>query len=662
MQPQTSQYHIFSLPPELLASLTPRNLVNKQTSRAPSPEFASQQTATGPRACNVCLGVNFRDVDEQRTHFRSDWHKYNVKIRLRGGQPVGESQFAQLVEGLEDSLSGSASSSSEDEASSSDAVSTLLQKSKKLHLRSRSSSPSSVARIPQSALIWFHSPPHTQIGIYRTIFPPGTTQAQDGYLNALKDMQEKRERTWAMFMVAGGHFAGALVRVSQDIEDDEDDGGKKKKQKKLKQKVETEVLKHKTFHRYTTRRKQGGSQSVNDNAKGPAKSAGAQLRRYGEQALREDIRGLLEEWAENIDDCELVWIRASTSNRRIFLGYDEAPIKKGDERLRTFPFPTRRPTQSELTRCLAELVRPKVSHFTEEELKEQDEAFLASLPKPRPVPVVTSAPVPTLTSKTPKLTKEEEAAKDKWLRALDMASHGRVDALKAFLSKEGESLGGVDTRVPEFVGSEERGRTLLMVAASQGQEEIVNWLLEEARADPTVIVLPKDDGDSEEENEKEKEGDTEPPPLPKSGKRTAYDLAKTKTARDVFRRCAYAHPEWHDWLGAARVPSVLSPEMEEQQEEKKKVRRKGLKDRVKEREAKEREKEKERAKTPEPEPARSTRKEKLEGPRRLGGAPAAAEGLAGLTPEMRMKVERERRARAAEARLKALGGGGGGAR
>lgn len=40
---------------------------------------------------------------------------------------------------------------------------------------------------------------------------------------------------------------------------------------------------------YLARRKQGGSQSVNDNAKGPAKSAGAQLRRYGEQALR-DVR------------------------------------------------------------------------------------------------------------------------------------------------------------------------------------------------------------------------------------------------------------------------------------------------------------------------------------------------------------------------------------
>lgn len=38
---------------------------------------------------------------------------------------------------------------------------------------------------------------------------------------------------------------------------------------------------------WLARRKQGGSQSLNDQAKGNAKSAGAQLRRYGEQALRD---------------------------------------------------------------------------------------------------------------------------------------------------------------------------------------------------------------------------------------------------------------------------------------------------------------------------------------------------------------------------------------
>lgn len=101
------------------------------------------------------------------------------------------------------------------------------------------------------------------------------------------------------------------------------------------------------------------------------------LRRYGEQALRDvgyftrwretwdvdylqDIRNLLADWAHEIHDCERIFIRASMSNRRIFLDYESAVIEKGishtgtvlrfrsrsmagDERLRGFPFPTRRP-------------------------------------------------------------------------------------------------------------------------------------------------------------------------------------------------------------------------------------------------------------------------------------------------------------------------------
>lgn len=47
------------------------------------------------------------------------------------------------------------------------------------------------------------------------------------------------------------------------------------------------VLKATPLTSGAARRKQGGSQSVNDNAKGPAKSAGALLRRYGEQALKD---------------------------------------------------------------------------------------------------------------------------------------------------------------------------------------------------------------------------------------------------------------------------------------------------------------------------------------------------------------------------------------
>ncbi|PPQ94660.1 hypothetical protein CVT25_009391 [Psilocybe cyanescens] len=97
--------------------------------------------------------------------------------------------------------------------------------------------------------------------------------------------------------------------------------------------------------------------------------------------------------------------------------------------------------------------------------------------------------------------------------------------------------------------------------------------------------------------------------------------------------------------GAARVPSALSQEMEEERDEKKK-----------EREAKEKEKEKDRPKTPPVESKPPVNPSSNSTSWRLGGGSSAAEEIAGLTPEMRAKVERERRARAAEARLKGLQG------
>ena len=100
---QTSQYHVFSLPKELLESLTPRNLANQPPAAPPrssTPEPpVPNASAAGQRACNICLGATFRDVDEQRNHFKSDWHRYNVKTRLNGGSAVGEVAFGQLVEG-----------------------------------------------------------------------------------------------------------------------------------------------------------------------------------------------------------------------------------------------------------------------------------------------------------------------------------------------------------------------------------------------------------------------------------------------------------------------------------------------------------------------------------------------------------------------------------
>lgn len=325
----------------------------------------------------------------------------------------------------------------------------------------------------------------------------------------------------------------------------------------------------------------------------------------------------------------------------------------------------------------------KVSHFTEEELRAQDEAYLAALEKARPKP-----PAPASSQSTPskpipeklviQLTPEEAVLRDKWARVIEMVQKGRLDALHAFWEREAVGLGGIDARVPELAGLDERerGATLLMIAARAGQAELVQWLLDTERADPTVDVpalstIDEDhkgedaEGTRNKEDEQEEENEDGahvrgPPGL--SGRKTAYDLARTREVRNVFRRSAAMHSEWWDWLGmergGARVPSVLSAEMEGERDEKRKVRRKGLKERVKEREARDKDKGKaSREASPVPPPVshvEKVREESSTGARKLGGSAGSTEGVAGLTPEMRLKVERERRARAIEARLKNL--------
>ena len=44
----------------------------------------------------------------------------------------------------------------------------------------------------------------------------------------------------------------------------------------------------------------------------------------------QDVRNLLSEWKDQLEDCERIFIRASVSNRKIFMGYDGAVLQKGN--------------------------------------------------------------------------------------------------------------------------------------------------------------------------------------------------------------------------------------------------------------------------------------------------------------------------------------------
>lgn len=210
-----------------------------------------------------------------------------------------------------------------------------------------------------------------------------------------------------------------------------------------------------------------------------------------------------------------------------------------------------------------------------------------------------------------------------------MIKKGRLDALRTFWSKNASSFS------PSNV---------LAQAAASGQEDIIHYFLEEARLDPTLPISADPNGHVAGDIT----GLTE-------GKR-AYDYCAGRSARNVFRRIAHAHPEWYDWLGAAHVPPGLGEESEAKQDARKSDRRKGLRDKMRERErarAGEEDAEPEVELEPEVQAVKVEVPKPSSGPQKLGGKDVS--GLGGMSAEMRDKIERERRARAAEERFKNLG-------
>ena len=170
------------------------------------------------------------------------------------------------------SISGSASSGSEDSEPEPERGKPLSKLSRQLNDTSLSSDEEADELYRRrrahlrTAIIWF-SPSHaldtlgipldTQLGTYRALFPL-FNKAED-YLNGLRRMQlfsddpavisrgnggEYQERRITLLMVAGGHFAGMVVRIRPKA---------KNEKQEVKGAGDVKVLKHKTFHRYTSK-------------------------------------------------------------------------------------------------------------------------------------------------------------------------------------------------------------------------------------------------------------------------------------------------------------------------------------------------------------------------------------------------------------------------
>eukprot|EP00850_Spirogloea_muscicola_P019404 SM000190S04840 [mRNA] locus=s190:27194:33886:+ [translate_table: standard] len=545
--------------------------------------------------CHAC-GAAFAAAAEQRAHFRTDWHRLNVKRRLAQKRPLSEDEFEELVShaaakrpaGLDNSdvssISGSEDELSGDEAQ--DGMGVAPTSSKKPHVffvLRNSGQPFAISRV--------------------LLAGPKEDVTEEEMLKRLRLLTDSTKaggnasgRLWTVLLSTGGHFAAVVM--------DPAGGG---------------VVAHQTFHRfvlghndttpghcggslvsllrilinsdfmhllrYVVRAKAGGRQSAKDAMGKSIKSAGSSLRRYNEAALEKEILELLDSWQAHLTASMLIFVHAPSSNARVLFGGDRPPLAKADPRLRPVPFTVRRPTLKEAKRVAEALARV-----------EYDVDGLAALDR-------------------------ERHSADAYARA---ALAGRAEQLKQALRKsrvrdQGQAVNAAapsTAAVEEAVTAEEASP--LHRAAAEGDEVLVGSLLEEG-ADPTVHDARG---------------------------RTPYVVAREKAVRNVFRRFMAANEGKWDWH-AAEIPSPLTEEQEAAQAAKK--AEKDAKRRAKEKERKkERQAHEKACKAAAAEAA--AREEVQHGKAKTV---ASKEDIAKAMDEAKRR-ERDMRAAAAERRLSAL--------
>lgn len=240
--------------------------------------------------CGTCDIAAFDSLDEQYAHFKTDWHCVNLKRKAKGLSIFASGEDASASRSREkrgdskkgkDGYGSSASSSSSSDASDLEDVDDVYTTTE--------------------PVVEF-SDGKSVFKVYKNILPRFDGDSFDPY-TSLDEIRTSAFK-WAVFLLRSGRFAGAIFDKEK-------------------------ALCHKTFQRYTVRRKQGGSQSASDNAGGKAKSAGATLRRYNEAALKQDVADLLVQWKDLLQDTELIFLSSGKTDRGTFFAGKTPVLQAG---------------------------------------------------------------------------------------------------------------------------------------------------------------------------------------------------------------------------------------------------------------------------------------------------------------------------------------------
>ncbi|GER57484.1 ankyrin repeat and zinc finger domain-containing protein [Striga asiatica] len=339
----------FSAPPDSAAYDLEEPKPEKKVSLSSSRNNISGTDAQALQkwSCNTCK-AEFESLQDQRFHFKSDLHRFNIKLSVAGKSTIKEEDFdGAASDSLCKDYDVSSISGSDDEDEREIGLLSDRQREfggflkSKILIELQNGERVSIWKcllLDESENISFED--DKSVSTDRAGVTHLTQKEVSEKLKYV--LREPRDGTCVriVLLARGGHFAGCVF-----------DGNS--------------LLAHKTFHRYVVRAKAGKKQSSKDAGGRSIHSAGASLRRYNELGLKKDIQELLASWKSHFIAASCVFIYAPSNNRQLFFDGDNKPHFACQHRaIRNIPMTVRRPTFKEAKRIYGLLIQisPEIKH------------------------------------------------------------------------------------------------------------------------------------------------------------------------------------------------------------------------------------------------------------------------------------------------------------
>ena len=314
-------------------------------------DVMSTQAVVGTRfTCRVC-GYEFNTLEEQHIHFKTPLHVVNLKRSLVGLESVNEEEDEdsddevfpdydeQFIDHILDDICCKKLSNESVAYSEGCARKKYDNKRGSLVLFRRYNS------------MWEMSISSAVFGLSLES-PSNPCETQDPWTilrKSLRIFHHGEKLLSCVLVLRAGKFAGAVFE------------GRK-------------CILHKVFRRYTVRAKAGGGQSSFDSSGRRAKSAGATLRRYGEQALKEDIQELLLSWLPYLQSSVVIFTAIpKTMKHYVFGDKLSNTIKPDDSHVKNIPFMMRRVTYEEIKSAHEKCLSIEFRHMEKSDLANDEE-------------------------------------------------------------------------------------------------------------------------------------------------------------------------------------------------------------------------------------------------------------------------------------------------